>query len=468
MTLSPILTERERFSRRRLPQPLERGGLHKTPHAVLAWRRPSGNPYHSINFHTVELVIASRLFAAARRRTVVGAATLAACAIAAGAARAEVDILARDGQRAFDTLWSVSPSAFGTWGRGPTSNAERCGDCHGAPGDAPAAPLARIAARDARGRPARHPVYGSQLQTQGVLGRVPAEGQLRIRWRAHVVRLADGTVVSLRTPRVRLDALAFGPLAHARVSLRIAPPLHGLGLLAAVPDGAIEALAGQASAPGARGRVQRVPDPVTGAPTMGRFGHKAGQPTLLAQAALALHEDLGVTSRLHPAQNCPPLQRACAAEPAPGAPEASDALLEDLVAHLSALPPPPAAAGLHPEGERTFHHLGCAACHRPSLPVAGIAGASEARAFTDLLLHDLGPGLADGGPEHAAGPRHWRTAPLWGLSRRLHAGLLHDGRARTVQEAVLWHGGEAAAARRSYAALPAARRAELLRFLESL
>jgi CxxC motif-containing protein (DUF1111 family) len=398
----------------------------------------------------------------------VRAAAIAACTIAAGVSRADSQAGAQSGQRAFDTLWSVAPSAFGTWGRGPTSNAERCGDCHVAPGQPAAPPLARLSVTDARGRSAPHPAYGSQLQTLGVLGRVPAEGQLRIHWHTRAARLAGGAVVALRAPQAAFEALAFGPLGAARVSLRVAPSLDGLGLLAAVPDAAIEALAARAAAPGVHGRVQRVRDPVSGAPAVGRFGHKAGQPTLLAQAALALHEDLGVTSRLHPGQNCPLPQRACTTQAASGTAEAADSMLHDLAAHLAALPPVPRAGGAPPEGERLFHALGCAACHRPSLPVAGVAGVSEAQAFTDLLLHDLGAGLSDGHGEHSASPRHWRTAPLWGLSRRLHAGLLHDGRARDAQEAVLWHGGEAAAARRGYAALPAERRAKLLRFLESL
>jgi len=421
----------------------------------------------SVFFHCpiAEPVTALRPSTAPWRSKAPRAAALATCALSAWAAAAAGP---PPGQRAFDTLWSVSPSAFGTWGRGPTANAERCGDCHGAPGTAPAPPLARLSVAGAGGRAAPHPAYGWQLQTEGTLGRVPAEGRLRVRWLARSAHLDDGTVVALRAPRVSFEALAFGPLEAASVSLRVAPPLHGLGLLAAVPEAALDALAARPAAPGVRGRVHRVADPATGATAAGRFGHKAGQPTLLAQAALALHEDLGVTSRLHPAQNCPPPQHACAAQPAPEAPEADDAMLDALATHLAALPPPPRAAGAPAQGRRLFHALGCAACHRPSLPVAGMAGVREARAFTDLLLHDLGAGLSDGHPEHAAAPREWRTAPLWGLRQRLHGGLLHDGRARGVQEAVLWHGGEAAGARRAYAALPAARRAALLRFVESL
>ena len=374
------------------------------------------------------------------------------------------------GREAFDTLWSVAPSAFGVWGRGPTSNAERCADCHPGPGASLAADalLARLAVQRQDGRLVPHPAYGMQLQTRGVLGRVPAEGALRVHWLEHNVALADGTPVALRTPQPQFDGLAFGPLDDTRVSLRRAPPLHGLGLLQAVPEAALEALAAAPASPGVQGRLARVPDLAGNTLGTGRFGHKAAHPTLLAQAAAALHQDIGVTSPLHPWQNCPAPQRECRVEGDPGALEAGQRLLEDLAGFLAALPPPQPQPGAHPEGERLFDTIGCAACHRPALPVAGVPGTTHAHAYTDLLLHDLGEGLADGVAEHEAEPRHWRTAPLWGLAQRHRDGLLHDGRARGVEEAILWHGGEAAPARQRYATLPAPARAALLRFLETL
>jgi CxxC motif-containing protein (DUF1111 family) len=374
------------------------------------------------------------------------------------------------GREAFDTLWSVAPSAFGVWGRGPTSNAERCADCHPAPGEALAADalLARLAVPRQDSRLVPHPAYGMQLQTRGVLGRVPAEGVLHVQWEESTVTLDDGTPVALRAPRAQLDGLAFGPLDGARVSLRRALPLHGVGLLEAVPGAVLESLAAVPAAPGVHGRVSRVPDPTVNTPAIGRFGHKAAHPSLFAQAAAALHQDIGVTSPLHPWQNCPAAQRECLAAGDPGALEAGQRLVEDLAIFLATLPAPPRQAGTHPDGERLFETLGCAACHRPVLPVAGIPGTAQVRAWTDLLLHDLGEGLDDGVAEHDAEPRLWRTAPLWGLARRHGDGLLHDSRARCVEEAILWHGGEAATARHRYAALPAGARAALLRFLESL
>ncbi len=374
------------------------------------------------------------------------------------------------GREAFDTLWSVAPSAFGVWGRGPTSNAERYADCHPAAGAAMAADglLARLAVPRQDGRLVPHPAYGMQLQTRGVLGRVPAEGALRVRWDEHTVALADGTTVPLRAPRPQFEALAFGPLDDARVSLRRPLPLHGLGLLEAVPAAALESLAAVPAAPGVQGRLARVPDLAGDTIAIGRFGHKAAHPTLLAQAAAALHEDIGVTSPLHPAQNCPAPQRECLAAGDPGALEAGQRLLEDMAAFLAAIPPPPPPSGAPRGADRLFDAIGCAACHRPSLPVSGVAGVTRVDAYTDLLLHDLGEGLADGVADHEAGPQHWRTTPLWGLGQRHRDGLLHDGRARSVEEAILWHGGEADQARRRYSELPADSRAALLKFLEAL
>ncbi len=374
------------------------------------------------------------------------------------------------GREAFDTLWSVAPSAFGVWGRGPTSNAERCADCHPAPGATMAADplLARLAVQRRDGSLVPHPAYGMQLQTRGVLGRVPAEGALRVQWDEHVVALGDGTPVTLRAPRPSFDALAFGPLDDARVSLRRPLPLHGLGLLEAVPGSVLESLAAAPAAPGIQGRVARVPDPAGKATVIGRFGHKAAHPSLFSQAAAALHQDIGVTSPLHPLQNCPAPQRECLVEGDPGALEAGQRMIEDLAIFLATIPPPKPLPGPRQDGERLFGALGCDACHRPALPVSGIHGTPRVHAFTDLLLHDLGEGLADGVAEHDAGSRHWRTAPLWGLAQRHRDGLLHDGRARGVEEAILWHGGAAAQARQRYAALSAEARAALLRFLESL
>ena len=390
----------------------------------------------------------------------------------------------REGCRVFLRLWSVAPSAFGQWGRGPTANAESCADCHpghgrgglaSGPGNAPVPAVLRLSLKGAAqgGAPRPHPRYGHQLQTLGILGRVPAEGRLRVEWIESRGMHDDGEVVLLRRPGIVVADPAFGPLGPDTLfSLRVAPGLEGLGLLEAIPERALRRRLG------GRARLNRVIG--SHGPVTGRFGWKAGQADLESQVAAALHEDLGVTSIHHPVDNCPAVQTACRAETPARGPEASVSDLESLVAHLRMAAPRTSAAtpdGRTASGAGLFAALGCATCHVPSwrLPadtaLPGAAGITV-RPYTDLALHSMGPGLSDGRPEFRAGPADWRTAPLWGLSRARGPDgtwhLLHDGRAGSVEEAVLWHGGEATAARRRFSALPRAKRQQLLRFVESL
>ncbi len=318
------------------------------------------------------------------------------------------------------------------------------------------------------GGPQPHPVYGLQLQQQGILGEVPAEGIATLDWMDERVVLSDGTTVHLRRPRLQVRNLAFGPLGEKTMtSARVAPPLAGLGMLETVADSTLIALAERDAGEGIHGRVNRVPAAAGTGTIAGRFGLKASRATIREQIADALHEDLGVTSTLHPDENCPPAQASCRLRPIAKRPEITTTQLDDLTMHIRMLPPPAArvspATGVR-RGRAIFVDLQCAACHLPTIDGLPVS------AYTDLLLHDLGAGLADGRPEFDAGPRDWRTAPLWGLGRAVAEGarLLHDGRARTMQEAILWHGGEALGARQSYAALPRSDRDALIRFLGSL
>jgi CxxC motif-containing protein (DUF1111 family) len=375
------------------------------------------------------------------------------------------------GRVAFEQLWSVAPSAFGRWGRGPLSNGAACTECHddhdrgeipadGGPVHTAVLQLS-IAGVDSDGRPRPHPVYGRQLQHEGILGRVPPEGEVHVVWETHTHRHPDGTTTTLRSPRVVLEHLAHGPIADDVMrSLRAAPALRGVGLLEAIPEALI---LGRAADGG--GRVNRVPDGAGGW-TVGRFGHKAAQADLRGQVLMAMHEDLGVTSGRFPAPNCSAVQAACRAEPLPPVPEAGDGMIDDLVAYLRQVPPP--ARGAHEDrGAHLFEAVGCTACHVPSWTWTDATGTPRTIApYTDLLLHDLGAGLADGRPELAAGPSEWRTAPLWGVGRATN--LLHDGRARSPEEAILWHDGAAANARARFEALGHADRAALLQFLASL
>jgi CxxC motif-containing protein (DUF1111 family) len=379
------------------------------------------------------------------------------------------------GRSLFEQRWYVAPSALGPWGRGPTSNAEACADCHaeygrGAPPETPDEPMIAMVLRLSVGEssggmaPQPHPSYGLQLQTQGTLGTVPAEGSATIDWIPESVTLEDGTVVAMRRPRIRMQALAFGELGpDTAMSARIPPPLRGLGRLESIPDATLEALASRDAGDGIRGRINRL----HGGSAIGRFGYKANVPSLREQVATALHEDLGLTSTMFPTQNCPSTQSACARQPNPPGPEIRDDQIDELVALLRALSVPPPQATPDAEtrhGETLFAGLNCSGCHVPRV------SPESPDAYTDLLLHDLGAGLADGRPEFAAGPRDWRTTPLWGTGAAAAAGarFLHDGRARTLEEAILWHGGEAEAARNRYARLPQPDRAALIRFLSTL
>lgn len=228
------------------------------------------------------------------------------------------------------------------------------------------------------------------------------------------------------------------------------------------------------------GRPNRVRDLRTGETVLGRFGWKARQPSLEQQIAKAFGEDLGLTSPLFPEPVCTARQERCAAAQAASRPELPQHLVDRTALYVRLLAVPARRDWSDPEvlrGKAVFQGIGCASCHNPRFETGAVPGVPELsgqtiRPYTDLLLHDLGEELADGRPEGEADGREWRTAPLWGLGLTEAIGgqvrLLHDGRARSAEEAILWHGGEAAAARARFMRLGAADRQALLRFLKSL
>lgn len=395
------------------------------------------------------------------------------------------------GNSFFNKNWVTAPaSTDGRDGLGPTFNARSCSACHfkdgrGRPptGDEPfLGLLLRLSVPDAHGVPGPVPLYGGQLQPSGVEG-VPGEAVPSVSYTERPGAFADGEAYSLRAPTYAFSALAFGPMpAELQVSPRVAPAMIGLGLLEAIPADDILARADpdDADGDGISGRANHVTDLTTGAPALGRFGWKANQPNVRQQTAGAFLGDIGVTSSLFPAQNCPEGQDACAAAPGGGDPEVSDELLADIVFYSQTLAVPARRAADDPtvlRGKRVFHDLGCAACHVPRHLTADDAELVEVRGqtiwpYTDLLLHDMGEALADGRPDGEADGREWRTPPLWGAGLveavSGHTDFLHDGRARSLLEAVLWHGGEAEAAQQATLALPRDERDALVAFLESL
>jgi CxxC motif-containing protein (DUF1111 family) len=333
-----------------------------------------------------------------------------------------------------------------------------------------------IPGRGSHGAPMPDPNYGDQLQEQGILGRVPAEGHASIRWSEFQITFADGEVVRLRRPSIEFRELAFGPLAPGTMtSARVAPSLVGVGLLDAVSETAIVT----ATKRGA-GHANRVWDLIAGHRAVGRFGYKANVPSLLQQVVTAYHQDLGVTSYWFPEENCPPVQTRCLAEPPGGHPELPSAFLEPLLSYLRALAAPARRDAIDARvrnGEAVFSRARCDVCHLSTLQTGEYAPFPAAahrtiHPYTDLLLHDMGEGLADGRPDYEAGPRDWRTAPLWGLGLsgtvNGNTTLLHDGRARDVTEAILWHDGEAQPAREAFRNMSRLEREALVAFVMSL
>ncbi|MEX3314647.1 di-heme oxidoredictase family protein [Sulfitobacter sp. PS-8MA] len=420
------------------------------------------------------------------------------------------------GNGLFRKLWVSSPSStLASDGVGPLYNARSCQRCHlkdgrghppeGPQDDAtsmflrisvPAAPEAAMSEIEAfllsvgdetpRTRP--DPTYGGQLQDVAVAG-LKAEYRLGITYEEVEVALSEGETASLRRPTYRAEDLGYGPLAEgAMLSPRIAPPMIGLGLLEAIPAADILALADpdDADGDGISGRAQVVWSFEHERPMLGRFGWKAGAPTIREQSASAFAGDIGISSPIFTAPwgDCTPKQESCRNAPhgdgdARGAEIDAEGL--DLVTFYSRNLAVPARRDVaDPEvlrGKALFHQAACSACHTPKFVTHRLQDQPEQSfqliwPMTDLLLHDMGEGLADNRPEGRASGREWRTAPLWGIGMTQqvngHTQFLHDGRARSLLEAVLWHGGEAQAARDAVVDMPKADRDALIRYLESL
>ena len=397
------------------------------------------------------------------------------------------------GNRLFNTNWVEAPASVKSFdGLGPLFNRVSCSGCHtkdgrGQPPERGQGPMDSMLLRISipgigpHGGPNPIPDYGDQLSERGIRD-VPAEGQAVISYEEIKGAYADGEVYSLRRPGYSITNPAYGALPEAlMISPRVAPHMIGLGLLEAVPAQTLMLLADpdDTDGDGISGRVNNVWDPVHNQFAIGRFGWKAGQPDLLNQNAAAANGDVGLTSDLHPGENCAETQSACAAAINGGSPELKDEFLEKLTLYTSSLAVPAQrnATDEHVvEGAKIFRSLGCAACHMPTLQSGAHLLPEVANQtfhpYTDLLLHDMGEGLADNRPEFAATGQEWRTPPLWGLGlvRQVngHQFLLHDGRARGFAEAILWHGGEAARSAAKFQGAAKVEREALQAFLRSL
>jgi len=415
-----------------------------------------------------------------------GISVVALAVLASGSPSAAGPDVVERGRAVFQASWRP-PGAGEFTGLGPMFNTDSCASCHvdkgrGAPARADdrgnTSLVVKFAARDDGAGADTIRRYGNRFNYRAVNG-VPAEGELAIRFETIEGRFADGERYTLQKPVYGFDRLGYGIIEKdTLVAVRIAPPIAGLGLLEKVPEdwirarAAANAAANAAGAGPVKGKPNAVWDSINFRMTLGRFGWKADTPTLTRIIAAAFITDMGLTSRLFPSDNCAELQAACKAAAKPGRIKVDDATLGAVTQYVASLPPPRPGTEVE-SGRALFASTGCSSCHVPKVPVTMADGtASEIAPYTDLLLHDMGEGLADGMPEAAATGREWRTAPLWGLGqvRRSpdRAGYLHDGRARSAAEAILWHGGEATQARDAFAKLDAASREALLRFLESL
>ncbi|MFV0456957.1 MAG: di-heme oxidoredictase family protein [Pseudomonas sp.] len=404
------------------------------------------------------------------------------------------------GNSFFRNPWVIAPaSTTARDGLGPLFNTNACQSCHikdgrGHPPESDASNSVSMLVRLSIPATEAHadvihqhgiapePTYGGQLQDMAVPGVAP-EGKVRFSFTTHRVKFADGHEVELRRPQLDITELGYGPLhPQTLFSPRVAPPMIGLGLLEAIPEAALLANADpdDLSGDGISGRPNRVYDQVTGETVVGRFGWKAGQPTLNQQNADAFFNDMGLSTSLLTGNSCTERQIECRAMPDGGEPEVNDKILSQVLFYTRNLGVPARRNVDAPQvlaGKTLFHRAGCQSCHTPQFTTDADAAEPELanqliRPYTDLLLHDMGEGLADGRPEFEASGREWRTPPLWGIGLTQavsgHTRFLHDGRARNLMEAILWHGGEAEQARRHVLEFDSEERAALLAFLESL
>ncbi len=395
------------------------------------------------------------------------------------------------GKKVFERQWYATAKGGQHGGLGPRYNAHSCAACHinngrGRPPEPvvddpsfllrlsvpPQTDKQRVALALQEFSFVPVPLYGGQLQEKAISGAV-AEGRVQISYHDKVFIFDDGERVVLRRPAYAIDAAGLGRLhAGLQMSPRIAQPLAGLGLLAAIPDAEIIAQAdpNDQNGDGISGRINRVRNVETGEMVSGRFGWKATQPNLMQQTAAAFAQDIGISSKNF---------RQTSAVPREGE-EISIVELRQVAAYLAGLDAPkfrPTEGVDLSRGRVLFGAIGCTSCHRPSYEVQisttnGKTKKQIIHPYSDLLLHDMGAGLADHRAVAEASGWEWRTQPLWGAGRagELNGNqfYLHDGRARTLVEAILWHSGEARAARAKFAALNKSDRDALIDFLQAL
>jgi len=392
-----------------------------------------------------------------------------------------------DGQ--FAATFVTAPAPLNP-GLGPIFNNVSCSSCHVSDGRGKVPGIGESAANmlfrvsipgtGEHGNPVPVPGFGDQLQTRSTLSVAP-EGDVIITYTEQSYTFSDGERYSLRKPGYKFTKLYTTMPANALLSPRVAAPVFGLGLLEAVGEADIVKRAdpGDADNDGIKGQANYVWDVALKKKTLGRFGWKANQPSILQQVAAAYNGDIGITNFLFPKESSEG-QTQFTSNPGHGSYELSDSLLYSVEFYVRTLAVPVRRNVNNPavqQGKALFAKVGCIKCHvadlRTSVNVAFPQLSNQLiHPYTDLLLHDMGEDLADNRPDFEASGRQWRTAPLWGigLTKKVndHTNFLHDGRARNLMEAIMWHGGEALNAKNMVSMLSAGERNALIAFLESL
>ena len=404
------------------------------------------------------------------------------------------------GNSFFRSPWVIAPATTTARdGLGPLFNTNACQNCHIKDGRGhPPAPdainavsmLVRLSIPAttadetllAQKGIVPEPVYGGQFQDMAVPGIAP-EGRVRVTYTPVPVTFTDGSVVELQQPALQMTDLGYGPMhAQTLFSARIAPPMIGLGLLEAIAEE--DLLAQQdpddVNGDGIRGRANQVWSHEAQALQMGRFGWKAGQPSMRQQNADAFFNDMGLSTQLMAGTSCTAEQTDCLAAPQGGEPEVNEKIEAQVLFYSRNLAVPARRNADDPQvlkGKALFHQANCQGCHTPRFVTGAEAGEPELAnlvmfPYTVLLLHDMGEGVADQRPEFQASGQDWRTPPLWGIGLTQtvsgHTRFLHDGRARNIMEAVLWHSGEAETSKQQVLQFSQSEREALLAFLNSL
>jgi len=394
------------------------------------------------------------------------------------------------GNSFFNKNWVFSPSSTTARdGLGPLFHARSCSSCHvrdgrGAPTNDSTTSIGLLFRLNVPGKSYGDPVLGVQLATKAAPG-VEPEGTVNVRYEEKEVGFDNLKTASLRKPQYELITSNHYGDPHAKIQFgpRIAQQLVGVGLLEAVPDTAILAKAdpNDEDGDGISGKPNYIFNPESKKRELGRFGWKANEANLRTQTASAFLRDMGITSPIHPVEDFTKPQKekinvTLIANP----PDIDDSKFDRVVTYLRTLAPPAQRNVNDPSVKRgniLFNKIGCANCHTPSLRTGSDAAIDELKnqsikPYTDLLLHDMGEDLADGIQDSLASGSEWRTPPLWGigLTKTVNGNtfFLHDGRARSIEEAILWHGGEGSESRKNYSSLSLDDKVDLLNFINSL